>query len=64
MTKRRTLMDLYHADTLAGMIGEAFPAVAAQYGLRVEGIEDDVNEWHRFWYEVAKQILHTPEPKP
>lgn len=60
---RQVLWDLYHVSTLAGLVGGSFAKLAPQYGLRVEGIEDDVNEWTDFWVAVAKDILTPAEEK-
>lgn len=50
-------VNLYDIYTLAGAMQESFGRQATQYGLTVEGIEDDINEHMDFWTEVAKDIL-------
>lgn len=52
------LTDLHHLNTLAVTLAEAFPPVAQEYGVRLEGIEDDINEHTQFWLAVARRILN------
>lgn len=58
------LTDLHHISTLAIELGMAFPAVAKQYGVRLEGIEDDANEHNDFWVAVARHVLELPPLAP
>ncbi len=51
------MVDLHHVSTLAIAMQEAFTRVAPRYGLRLEGIEDDINEHMDFWTTVAKELL-------
>lgn len=50
-------MDLYHAPTLGLSIWEAFQEIAKEYGVRLEGIPDDANEYSDFWQAVGKRVL-------
>ncbi len=54
--------DLRHRPTLGLSIMAAFSAVAPRYGVRLDGIEDDANEWSDFWQQVAAEILAPPAP--
>jgi hypothetical protein len=54
---RRMLVDLLNVPTLALTMQGAFTEIAPRYGVRLEGIEDDINEHVEFWMMVAVEIL-------
>lgn len=60
MTRYRTLVDLYDDGTLAITMAVAFAAEAQSYGVRLEGIEMDINEWNDFFLGVARRMLDVP----
>ena len=51
------LTDLHDVSTLAVTLSMDFYPVAQAYGVRLEGLEDDINVHTEFWYEVAREIL-------
>lgn len=57
MTERYMLVDLLNVPTLAISIQAAFSEQAKRHGVRLEGIEDDINEHMDFWSTVAVEIL-------
>jgi hypothetical protein len=54
---KRMLVDLLNVPTLAITMQGAFSALAPRYGVRLEGIEDDINEHMDFWTQVAVEML-------
>jgi hypothetical protein len=62
MTRFATIMDLHDDNTLAGLMAGAFAEEAKRHGLRLEGIEDDANEWQMFFLAVARRVLGAPSP--
>jgi hypothetical protein len=54
---KRMLVDLLNVPTLAITMQGAFSAIAPRYGVRLEGIENDVNEHMEFWTMVAVEAL-------
>lgn len=61
MTRYHTIMDLHDDTTLGGMICQAFADAAKEYGVRLEGIEPDINEWNMFFLTVARRVLNAPK---
>ena len=53
----RMSVDLLNVPTLAITMQSAFSALAPRYGVRLEGIEDDINEHMDFWTQVAVEML-------
>lgn len=57
MANRRLISDFSNGPTLGISLMVAFTVVAPRYGVRLEGIEDDANEWSDFWQQVAREAI-------
>lgn len=57
--------DYSNAATLGLTMMTAFVDVAKRYGVRLEGIEHDANEYSDFFHQVAREMLaNDPCPSP
>lgn len=55
--------DYSDAPTLGLTMMTAFVVVAKRYGVRIEGIEYDANEYSDFFQQVARQMLADDPPR-